>query len=82
MVRTEQVHLTVILGQEEHQAIIAVLVTNTPGFMQGFGKVLGLLCFRSAILQLHTLDKGNSNLQCTHPAQSSEQVQRHAKETS
>ncbi len=81
MVGSGQLHLTVILGQQEHQAIIAVLVANTPGFMQGFGKVLCLLCFRSAILQLHTLHKRNSNLQCTHPASSSEQVQHHACES-
>ena len=74
MVGAEQVHLTVVLGQEEYQAIIAASVTYTPGFMQKFGKVLCLLCFRSAILQLHTLNKRNSNLQCARPAQSSERV--------
>lgn len=74
MVGAEQVHLTVVLGQKEYQAIIAASVTYTPGFMQKFGEVLCLLCFRSAILQLHTLDKRNSNLQCAHPAQSSERV--------
>ena len=80
MVGASQVHLTVILGQKEHQAIIAVLVANTPGFMQSFGKILCLLCFRSTILQLHTLDKRDSNLQCSHPAQSSEEMQHHAYE--
>ena len=62
-VNVKQSHLAVILGQEEDKAIIAVLVAHTPLVVQGLSKELCLLCFASAMLKLHAVNKSHRNLQ-------------------